>query len=50
MKRKYFKPEFDFIEIKISHDLLLNSAETPNIDGGGDGDGWLEDFSNDDVG
>ncbi len=41
MKRKYFKPEFDLLEIKISHDLLYASAETPNIDGGGDGDDWL---------
>lgn len=42
MKRKYLKPEFDFLEIKISHDLLYASAETPNIDGEGDGSGWLD--------
>lgn len=45
MRKRYIKPEFDFIEIKISQDLLTGSAEDPDIDGAeGDGNGWFDDL------
>lgn len=44
MKKRYIKPEFDFMEINISQELLAGSAEDPNVDAGGDGDDWFEDL------
>ncbi len=47
MKKRYIKPEFDFMEIKIIQDLLVGSAEDPNVDAGGDGDDWFNDTDED---
>jgi len=50
MKKSYIKPEFDFMAIKFSQDILFTvSAEDLIPDGGADGDGdsWLGDADGD---